>query len=115
MLQRRLHGVEGAFSSALFFLPMLCCVVCFAVCVSVVLGTIVGHAPQAIVIHRALARYPDDIPQGGDGVERTLFLRRVTEEALRVTRCGTTSVDFVGNLFFNYYYSILRRIGTNKA
>ncbi|CAM9150081.1 unnamed protein product [Laminaria digitata] len=41
---------------------------------------------QANVIHRALAGDPDGIPQGGDGVERTLFLRRVTEEALRVTR-----------------------------
>lgn len=29
-------------------------------------------------------------------MERTLFLRRVTEEALRVTRCGATPVDYVG-------------------
>ncbi len=43
---------------------------------------------QAIVIHRLLVRDPDSIPQGGDGVDRTLFLRRMTEEALRVTRCG---------------------------
>ena len=38
------------------------------------------------MIHRLLARDPDSIPQGADGVERTLFLRKVTEEALRVTR-----------------------------
>lgn len=57
---------------------------------------IVGCAPKANVIHCALARDPDGIPQGGDGVERTLFLRRVTEEALRVTRCGTIfPFDFV--------------------
>lgn len=41
---------------------------------------------QAHVIHGMLARDPDSIPQGGDGVDRTLFLRKVTEEALLVTR-----------------------------
>eukprot|EP00752_Nemacystus_decipiens_P014937 g13296.t2 len=41
---------------------------------------------QANVIHRRLVRDPDSIPQGGDGVNRTFFLRKVTEEALRVTR-----------------------------
>lgn len=41
---------------------------------------------QANLIHRLLVRNPDDIPQAGDPVDRTLFLRRVTEEALAVTR-----------------------------
>lgn len=47
-----------------------------------------GFCVQANVIHRLLVRDPDTIPQGGDGVDRTLFLRKVTEEALRLTRCA---------------------------
>lgn len=43
---------------------------------------------QANVIHHLVVRDPDGIPHGEDGVERTLFLRKITEEALRVTRCG---------------------------
>eukprot|EP00752_Nemacystus_decipiens_P014939 g13298.t1 len=42
--------------------------------------------PFANVIHRKLVREPDSVPQAGDGVGRPLFLRKVTEEALRVTR-----------------------------
>ncbi|CAB1114740.1 unnamed protein product [Ectocarpus sp. CCAP 1310/34] len=41
---------------------------------------------QANVIHHLVVRDPDGIPHGEDGVDRTLFLREVTEEALRVTR-----------------------------
>ncbi|CAM9093329.1 unnamed protein product [Ectocarpus sp. 6 AP-2014] len=41
---------------------------------------------QANVIQHLVVRDPDGIPHGEDGVERTLFLRKVTEEALRVTR-----------------------------
>lgn len=44
------------------------------------------NSVQANVIHHLLAGDPDSIPQGGDPVDRTLFLRKVTEEALRVTR-----------------------------
>ncbi|CAM9973532.1 unnamed protein product, partial [Ectocarpus fasciculatus] len=38
---------------------------------------------QANVIHHLVVRDPDGIPHGEDGVDRTLFLRKVTEEALR--------------------------------
>lgn len=42
---------------------------------------------QAILIHHLLVQNPDNIPQGADPVDRTLFLRRITEEALSMTRC----------------------------